>query len=240
MSDNKNEILRERKKAQKAFIELKKMQSGEMQIEKSPEVVITKEDRRNTFWFYHKTHVIIALIAAVVLAVCVAQCATRKNYDAKVVVYTNTYLSDIHLTYLDNYLTPYFEDINNDGEVNVQFIDCSYNIEGSYDLDYVRSMSTKLQALISSEGDALLFITDQTRFEELDKNFNSVEHFFTDSIPLSDTPRQNAISDGLDLPENLILGKRIVGGTMIEDSKNIEKHISQADGVFEKLKDEQK
>ena len=236
MPNNKNEILSERKKAQRSFIELKKMQAGEITPEKAPEAVLTTKTKWQTFWFYHKVHIIIAFLVAIIMAFCITQCALKPKYDAKVIVYTNTFLSDIQIGYFKDYLTPYFEDINNDGEVNIQFIDCSYNTDDSYDLEYVRSMATRLQAIISSEGDALLFITDQKRFDELDTNFNSVEHFFTDSINLPNIAQEKAKADGIEIPENLILGKRVIGGTMIESSRDIELHTKQADGVIDKLK----
>lgn len=240
MNKKENEIIAQKRKAQKEFIELKKMQSGEISIEKKPSIEETmpktpKEKIKN-FWFYHKTQSIIAILAAAVLIFAVSQCAARPYYDGKVVIYIRAFLSDIHLRGIKDYMTPYFEDINGDGEINIQFIDCSYTTEGTYDLDYVKSQSTKLQALISSEPAAQLFITDNITTNELDTMFSSAEHFFVETVILPQQIYSPTNELGLTLPDGLTLGKRIVDGTMIQNKKDITKHTEQASSVFEKIK----
>ena len=50
------------------------------------------------FWYHYKYHSIVFLLAVVTLAVSIAQCATKTNYDYKIIVATRSMtLSSIQL-----------------------------------------------------------------------------------------------------------------------------------------------
>ena len=65
---------------------------------------------------------------------------------------------------IDDYFKEYVEDVNGDGEVNVQVINCSVSNE-SGDVQYRNAQLQKLQAMIASEYKAMLFITDNESIE---------------------------------------------------------------------------
>ena len=94
MADNKNEILEEQRRAREEFLELKKMQSGEMKAPPKPsEVAIvpkTPKEKWDNFWFQYKWHVTAIVAVTVILAVLITQCATRTKYDLEVVYFTYT------------------------------------------------------------------------------------------------------------------------------------------------------
>ena len=126
---NQNEILKEQKRAREEFLKLKKMQSGEIKAEPKPsEVAIlpkTRKEKLSNFWFHYKFHLIASVFTAIVLAVLITQCATRPQYDSEIVYFTYTPVLDEQLNKVSDYFEQYATDLNGDGEVKVQVINCS-------------------------------------------------------------------------------------------------------------------
>lgn len=235
-----SETLEQRKKAQREFLELKKMQQGaiEAPLKPSEEAIEPKTfgEKVANFWFHYKVHMIFIVFFAVVIAFGVAQCLGRETYDARVVMYTQDYYTDTQMDVISDYLTPYFTDVDRDGEVEVQVINCSYNDEDTYDFDYVQSLATKLQAVIANEGDVQLFIVDEVKKQQLNSISNEGLEFFVDEAALPDDFYEAVKSGDFEVPENLIIGRRIVSGTLIENKKNIDTYVSQAESVLEQIK----
>lgn len=241
MSEKKySETLEQRKKAQQAFLELKKMQQGEAAHEEAPNDADTApktfEEKVKNYWYHYKVHTLLILFVAAVLAIGITQCATAPKYDAKIALYTNDYYLTDHTDFLADYFAQYYTDINGDGEVTVQILDCSYTTEGTFDSDYTRSQGTKLNSLLTSDENVLLFIVDEKNFEHLDGVFTSVDNFFTDSAALPSDAYSQAEEKEIKLPKNLIVGKRIIKGTLLEEEENIETLSAAADSVLEQLR----
>ena len=240
MSEKQNDTLEQRKKAQEEFIKLKKMQSGEMAPEPKPsEVAVmpkTFSQKLKNFWYHYKWHTLISLFLCFVLVIGVAQCASREKYDAKVVLYTNNYYYDGHINALGEYMSQYFTDINGDGEVKIQVLDCSYVADGKGDTDYINSLSTRLNSTLSGDGSVQLFIVDQKNYEHLNTVFDSVDEFFVDSAPLPDDVHEFFKEKDLELPKDLIIGRRIVEGTLIEKEKDIEVYTKENTAALNKIK----
>ena len=148
-----NEILEEQRRARQEFLELKKMQSGEMKAPPKPsEVAIvpkTPKEKWDNFWFQYKWYVVAITAVTVVLAVLITQCATRTKYDMEVVYFTYTAALDEQTNAVAKYIAGYAEDVNGDGEINIQVVNCSFNGK-SGDTQYRYTMMTKLQAMNST------------------------------------------------------------------------------------------
>lgn len=242
MSDKKySDTLEQRKKAQEEFLKLKKMQSGEIAPEKKPsEVAIipsTPTEKIKNFWYHYKIHTLLTLFLCIVIVIGVTQCVAREEYDAKIVLYTNAYYYDGHTNALSEYMTQYFTDINGDGEVKVQIIDCSYTTSGTYDSDYTNTMATKLNSVLTGDGAVQLFIVDEKNYNHLNSVFTSVDEFFVDSAPLPADTYTFFEEKDLSLPENLFIGRRIVEGTLIENEKNIELYTAECITALNKIKE---
>lgn len=242
MSDkNYSETLEQRKKAHEEFIKLKKMQSGEIEPEKKPsEVAVlpsTPKEKLKNFWYHYKIHTFLALFLCFVMAVGITQCASREDYDAKVVLYTNGYYFDGHTLALSEYMSQYFTDINGDGEVKVQIIDCSYTTDGTFDSEYTNTLATKLNSVLSGDGAVQLFIVDKKNYEHLNSVFDSVDEFFVDSAPMPDDLYTFFADKDLELPKELFIGRRIVDGTLIEKEKNVEVYTKECTAALNKIKE---
>ncbi len=240
MDNKKSDTLEQRKRAQKEFLELKKMQSGEAAPPPKPseEAVqpATLGAKISNFWFHYKVHTLLVLFFAAIIAFCTHQCSTRPNYDGKLILHTNTYYTSEQIGVLEEYFKPYFTDITGNGEVEVSVIDCSFNTEGTFDSSYVASLSTKLQASIADDEAVQLFIVDEKCHERLNNLSENFSEFFVEYIPLPAGAYAAAEADGFTLPEGCIIGRRVIKGTSIEKNKEIEKYEQQAIEILEKLK----
>lgn len=237
--EHKNETLEQRRRAQREFLELKKMQQGVVTPEPTSTenaVPLTFKEKIENFWFHYKVHTFFVIFICIILVIGISQCATKEKYDARVVFYTDKVYADEQIAFLKDYITPCFSDIDGDGTVNIQLINCSYGTEGSFDMNYANSVATKLQAIIANEGDVQLFIVDPARLTQLNSISDTLPSFFTETVPFPEEIYNKATENSVTLPEGLIMGRRIVEGTLIENIKDIDKYISDAKSAMEKFK----
>lgn len=238
MSKSQNEILEEQKKARQEFLELKKMQHGEMEPPPKPsEVAIvpkTTAEKAKNIWYHYGKLIIGGLLAAVVIAVMVVQCATRVKPDIQIVYFSyNVTLSDT-TQQMAEYFEKYCDDINGDGKVKVQIVDCSVNKNGDSQLQSANI--TKLQAIIAAEANTMLFITDKNSVEYF-SNMNVSGGFF-ESEPIKlgtdfyDFININEVST---IPEGLTIGCRRVKGTTLEKQKDVETYYKQAQKILKEI-----
>lgn len=240
MDERKSDTLEQRKKAQREFLELKRMQNGESAPPPKPseESVAPRTfgEKLSNFWFHYKVHTLLVLFFAVIIAVCTHQCATRIEYDAKIILHTNKYYTSEEIGVLEEFFKPYFTDITGNGEVEVGIIDCSFNTEGTFDSSYVASLSTKLQASIANDETVQLFIVDEKCHDRLNNLSQNFSEFFIEYIPLPEAAYKAAEEGGFTLPEGCIIGRRIIRGTSIENKNEIAKYEQQAEEFMNKLK----
>ncbi len=238
--DNKHsDTLNQRKKAQKDFLELKKMQAGEIPPEpKYSEVAIVPKtfgEKLKNFWFHYKVPTLIALFLCVTLAIGITQCVNKPKYDAKVVLYTESYYYSGQTLALAENLEKYFTDVDQNGEVAVQILDCSHDDSDTYDMNYSNAQATKLTSILSGDASVQLFIVDDKTRKHLDTVFDSVDNFFIEILPLpKEMYKYFTLSNG-DTHKPLYIGRRVVKGTLLESEKNIDIHIKSAIGAMEKI-----
>ena len=240
MSEKKtNEIIEEQRKARQEFLELKKMQHGEMKAPPKPsEVAIvpkTPKEKWDNFWFQYKWYIIAITAVTVILAVLITQCATRTKYDLEVVYFTYTAVLDEQTNKIADYLAAYAEDINGDGEINVQVVNVSFS-DKSGDSQYKYTMLTKLQAMIAGDENAILYITDSESYKYLD-GLTENGLFDGEPIKLGDKFYSATESEQLGkLPEGLQISCRRISDTVLEGKKGAAEAYENALKLIEKLK----
>ena len=239
--DKKNETLEQRRKAQQEFLKLKKMQSGEITPPPKPSEsapVMTKEERKENFWYYNKGKVIFTLIIAAVLAVLVVQCATRPTYDGDVVLFTyDTYYTD-HVNLMEDYFSLFFEDKNGDGKITVNVTNCSYDKNVTMNFQSNQNAATKLSSILLGQRETVLFLLDKESYDFLDSvsNENSKifkdektylgEKFYTACDKISEFP----------LPKDMFFVTREYSEEEILKDKKIEASLKAAEKFIENLK----
>ena len=126
----KNETLEQQRKAREEFLKLKQMQNSgfvDKAHEKYEYKPVTAKEKLENFWFHYKWHTVAILLALVFLCISITQCTGRTNYDMEIVYFAYKPIQDARLEKITEYFENVAEDINGDGEVQVQIINCSIN-----------------------------------------------------------------------------------------------------------------
>jgi len=160
MSERKSETLRQREKAQKDLLELKKIQQGQLDPEtlKKDEKIIpmTFGEKVSNFFFHHKWKVVTAVCAAIVLSIVIHSEVTKIRYDTTLTLYCFEYFSEENADAVAYWMEGYFPDTNRNGKSQVSVQNCSFVLEAA-NKAYIDEMQRKLQSLLL-EKDALFYI----------------------------------------------------------------------------------
>lgn len=239
MSD-KNEILEEQRRAREEFLRLKKMQQGELDAGPKPsEVAIvpkTPKEKWDNFWFQYKWHTIGIVVSVLVLAVLITQCATKPKYDLEIVYFTYNAVLDDQTAEIEKYFEKTASDLDGNGEVNVQVINCSIS-STSNDIQYRNTVYSKVQSLIVADEKAMLFITDEASIKYFD-NISSENGGMFDGEPykLGDDFYQSTKSEKWgSLPEGLQISKRRIENTVLAEKKQTKLYYDEASRILSEL-----
>ena len=234
-----SDTLAQQRKARQDFLELKKMQHGEMYAGPKPsEIAIepkTFTEKVKNYWFHFKWHTLGTIFCFIALVVLIRQCASRTDWDMQVVYFTYTPVLDQQTELVADYLEGISNDINGDGEVNILVINCSMPTD-STSVQYSKTVLSKLQALIAAEPEAMLYITDSESVSYFDAE--ALNQFFgTNQVKLNKKFYESTKSEDFgSLPEGLQIACRRVEDTYIENNKNVGKIYKEAINLLEKLK----
>ncbi len=235
----RNEILEEQKRAREEFLKLKKMQSGELDAGPKPSEVaikpVTFKEKTDNFWYQYKVHIIATVLLVAVIAICVSQCVSRPDYDMKMVYFSYTPVLDDQLNLVEDYFEEYAPDMNGDGEVLVQVVNCSFS-NANNNLQYKNSMLMKMQSIIAAEYDTMLFITDEESIEYFDGLLKDVNMFENEPQALGKDFYQKTVWNGNNLPEGLGISCRRINDTLLEKYKDAKKYHGESMKILEKVK----
>ena len=230
-----NKTLEEQRRAREEFIALKKMQSGEIEppkSEKAPELTGTEKIKNN--WYYDKWFIIIGSVMAILLAVTLVQCFTKPKYDLEVVLYSSAPIYSDNAERIGEYLEQFCEDIDGNGEVSILVTNCSYNENGGNE-QYARNNTVKLQAVLASNANALLYITDATGYEYL--NAIAPDALFEGEPLALGEEFYEYCNEGqyFSIPEGLQISCRTIKDTLISKNKNIDEYYKQSKNILKCL-----
>lgn len=237
-----SDTLRQRRLAQQEFLNLKKMQSGEINAGPKPSEVakpLTFGEKIKNVWYHDKFALSVIAIILVAVALLCVQCATKTVYDATVVVFTHKITGDPNCSKMAEYLTPYCPDLNGDGEVNVNVINCSINPNDKSDYSFTNR--SKAQSLLATDASALLFITDDDSYDYLMSLSKDIPLFEGEPLEFKEDFYKFCVdpSGFYDTPEDLQISCRAIEGAAISKDKDIDKHYTQAQAILNGLKNVQ-
>lgn len=119
------------------------------------------KDWKNYYWFYYKWHILGALFLAATIIICTAQCAMKVEPDYYVLFYSDTYIMDQVLDEVTDKLSKTSEDVNGDGKVHVQAINCSFS-----PVDSMSKTAAHQRAVLQmQETDACIWVLDDAGVE---------------------------------------------------------------------------
>lgn len=228
MLDNnkkESETISQQRKAREDFLELKKMQSGESSAPLPPiaEAILptTFNEKLKNFWFYNRFFVLGVAFLLIVFAILFNQCVSRIDYDICVTVYTSSPIGENDLQKMAEYFEKICDDINDDGEVHVQIIDCSFSKNSNTQLSIEANLEAnqKLQSVLVAEYKAMLFITDDYTLDYM-QSISSEESFFEDTVMLDKSFYDSCETEDLfKLPSDIKLSRRKINKTTMNDNK---------------------
>ncbi len=106
-----------------------------------------KKTWKNYYWFYYKWHMLAALVLALTIVICTAQCVMKVDPDYYVLFYARNYYTDEALQEVTDELQKYSEDLNGDGKVKVMAVNCTFS-----DNDTQRINTVRQQALFADDN----------------------------------------------------------------------------------------
>lgn len=236
----KNEIIEEQQRARENFLKLKKMQHGEMEAPPKPsEVAVlpsTPKEKLSNFWYQYKLHLILSFVSVAILAFLIAQCAGKTRYDFKIIYFAHTPTTESHIAAMADYLEDYGVDLNGDGVVEIQTINCSFE-KNNGNVQYQRAVLTKLQAAIAADSSAFLFIADEDGYEYLNNISDGISLFEDEPTLLGEDFYKAANIEGFEeLPEGLTISCRRLKDTALENKKDADKVYEASKKLIENLK----
>ncbi|MFU0831981.1 MAG: DUF4350 domain-containing protein [Oscillospiraceae bacterium] len=130
--------------------------------EPSPPEPETPRKKAENFWYYHKWHILAAMLAVIILIFLIRD-LTRPGVDYHIGMITSKYYPEEAVELLEENIATYAEDLNGDGRVMVEIIPYPITSEDS-DPKMKLANLVKLDADLAA-GTSLLFITDEESFE---------------------------------------------------------------------------
>jgi len=141
-----------------------------------------KEKWKN-FWYYYKYHTIAVIIAALVIAYSLAECANQTKYDLNVSCYTATYINNSNIDLFTREIEKNIDDINENEEIDADVVVNMTDLANPS--EQTQAVFMKFFAELAG-GEAFGYILDETFYQMLAKdNEDSIETAIQiDNIPL--------------------------------------------------------
>lgn len=76
----------------------------------------------NVFWFHYRWPLLIAVAVVGIIGFITVDSLRKERYDTTVVIATDYYVDDSQLDALDEVLKPVVEDLDGNGQVNIQYV----------------------------------------------------------------------------------------------------------------------
>ena len=240
-----NKIIEEQRRAREEKINMIKAKQGLAEPEKKVESLVvipkTPKEKLQNYWYHFKWHTIGSVALVIVLAIMIVQCASRESYDFMVVIYANTPMESGRIEKIEEYIEQFAEDIDGDGKVSVEVVDCTFS-DLTEDSQSKQTAVSKVQSMIAAEPKAILYIVNEKSANDLN-GLNTKGFFEGEPIDLSQEFYDfcNGETEYQKVPEGLKIGYRRIGGTLMQndkDAKEIQKvSIKIYEEMLEKLKE---
>lgn len=235
----KNDIIEEQRKARREFLELKKMQKGEIKAPPKPSDIditpTTFKGKLTNFWYHYKWYAVSVFFAVLLIAFLIVQCATREKYDFQVVYFSYNALFDSELNGVEKYIEKFATDINDDGETNVSVINCSFE-DSNNNKTFQQTIFMKLQSMISSNDDTIMYIVDE-KAEKYLSGISEKGFFEKPPIELGEEFYEATKTDTIGLlPRGLKAGNRRIKDTLLDKNEKAEKIFIECEKILQELK----
>lgn len=240
MDNKKSDTLKQREKAQRELLQLKKMQAGQIDpsiLNDDDKKIVPKtlDEKCDNFFYHNKTKLIVFGFLAVVLSVLIVSCATRTNYDATLTIYCYEYIAPETTKEVAKWMEELHPDTNGNEKVEILATDCSFSMDTDLS-ETVSAQQMKIQALLM-DNEAMLFILDKESIEYLNSISKDFNLFEEENIIRLDNDFYKRLSDGrigLEDTKEHYLCLRTINKTALEGKA--QKNYEDAKKVIDTLK----
>ena len=134
----------------------------EMRPDPKPEKPKTPKEKRQNFWYHYKWATLAAVCTAVLLTVMLLQTFTQKKPDYTLLLITEKPYSDEALRFLEQSLAADGKDVNGDGTVRVEVVNCYLDAGGTDTRAFIAN-SQMLQARLAAYN-VMLFAFEPEKY----------------------------------------------------------------------------
>lgn len=234
-----NKIIEEQRRAREEEIKLKQMRQGLIEVEHKDEAAViipkTPKEKLQNYWYHFKWHTIGAVALIVVITTMCVQCATREKYDFIAVIFTNSFIETGRTDKIEEYFEQYATDIDGDGKVSIQVVDCS-TVDSNPNSTTNQTAMQKLQSMIAVEPKAMLYIFDDKGYETL-STISGQGILDADPLALGEDFYNacNGEADYEKLPKDLKISYRRVGDTLLGKDKTAKEVYEVCKKVYDEI-----
>ncbi len=148
-------------------------------MKKEKNVQEGKKTWSNYYWYYYKWHMAFIIMIIIAIVICTVQCANKKEPDYYIVFYSDSYADSELLDKLANKAEKFATDRNEDGEVYIQALNCSF-----YPSDPNLRLTANQQANAQIQNkEAVIWILDDAGIEQFYSEHNLDIFGTSDSLP---------------------------------------------------------
>lgn len=230
-----NKIIEEQRRVREEKINMIKAKQGLIEPEKVDEAAVvipkTPKEKLLNYWYHFKWHTIGGLALIIVLAVMIVQCASRESVDFMVVLYADYPVDSGRIEKIEEYIEQFAEDIDGNGKITVEVVNCSFSDEQSK-----QTAVSKLQSMIAAEPKAILYIANKKTINDL--NALNEKGFFEEApVLLTQEFYDYCAGDGIldKLPEELKIGYRRIGDTLMEKDETAQKIQANCEKIYNEM-----
>ncbi len=206
----------------------------------------TPRKKWDNFWYYHKKHVILGVLAAAAAVFFIRDSMGRVQPDYTVGMATQTFYPDEAAEALEKAMEPFGKDLNGDGRVVVQISPYVLPAEGSASSGIAdpRAAAAGRMKFVAdvSAGESAIFITDDATFRQVEAQTGLFAYLDggTPKKGARDYGRMRALiaqcpklAGAEGLPRGLSLSLRVFSGPAAEGDRA--KDYAAAKELFQKL-----
>lgn len=124
----------------------------------------TAKEKRKNWWYYHKGYLLIAVTAVAVVAYAVFSAATQPKPDYSVAVLSSFSLPDEVTSALEEHLSHYADDRNNNGKAEVKVISYTFSDMSSPEANQASFIRFAGDA---ENGDCMIYLCDEKALDWL-------------------------------------------------------------------------
>lgn len=161
--------------------------AGEDTIHRNEIKPVTPKQKRQNWWFYHKTHLIVSIIALVIVGSIVYSVVTRVDPDYTVALMTSYTMPDSGRTELERCLTQYADDRNGDGKIKVTVVNYVFSDSSSTSTDAQQQQAAWVKFTADcTTNESMIFLHDEAAFESMKSNFTGFFRY-NDGTPMPES-----------------------------------------------------